>query len=264
MPLVKINEKHYMNTGLALSGGGARGIAHIGVLQALEEMKIPLCALSGTSSGAIVGAFYCHGYKPKEILEVFKTTRFYKLIWPAMKTSGLLNMRKAEKVFRNYFPENSFDALNVPLYVTATSLKTGKATVFHQGALTEALMASSAIPVLFHPVRINGEDYVDGGIVDNLPVNPLRDPCEFIIGSHSNAIDDEYTTGGFRSVMERSLLLAINGNVMVRKQACHVFLEPPAMKHFRVFDFSKADEIFDIGYHYTLEREKELHRAITG
>lgn len=253
-----------MKTGLALSGGGARGIAHIGVLQALEEMKIPLCALSGTSSGSIVAAFYCYGYKPKEILSVFKTTRFYKLIWPALKTSGLLNMQKAERVFHNYFPENSFDALNVLLYVTATSLKTGKATVFHKGALTEALMASSAIPVLFHPVRINGEDYVDGGIVDNLPVSPLRDPCKFIIGSHSNAVDDRYMTGGFRSVMERSLLLAINGNVIARKHACHVFLEPPGMKHYRVFDFSKADEIFSIGYNYALKKEKELMRTMAG
>ncbi len=244
-----------MKTGLVLSGGGARGIAHIGVLQALEEMNVRPHVLSGTSSGSIVAAFYCHGYKPKEILEVFKTTRFYKLIWPALRTSGLLNMQRAGKLFQQYFPDNRFETLKIPLYVTATSLKTGNAKVFHEGPLTEALMASSAIPVLFHPVRIDGEDYVDGGIVNNLPVEPVMEQCDHLIGSHSNTVDGNYQTGGFRSVMERSLLIAINGNVVSRKRMCDMLLEPPLLKHYRVFDFSKADEIYEVGYRYTMEKE---------
>jgi len=251
-----------MKIGLALSGGGARGIAHIGVLQALEELGIKPDVLSGTSSGSIVAAFYCYGYKPKEILAIFRTARFFKLVWPALSVSGLLNMKKTGKLFLKYFPENDFEALRIPLYVTATSLRIGKAVVFHHGTLIEVLLASSAIPVLFHPVRIEETDYVDGGIVDNLPVDPLIGTCDYVIGSHSNAVHDNYKTGNFRSVMERSLLLAINGNIMPQINKCHVFMEPPEMKNFRVFDFSKADEIFDIGYAYTMQRKNELHLAI--
>ncbi len=251
-----------MKTGLALSGGGARGIAHIGVLQALEELNIQPNVLSGTSSGSFVAAFYCHGYSPKEILSIFRSARFFKMVWPALKVSGLLDMRKTRKLFNQYFVEDSFESLKTPLYVTATNLKSGRSTVFYQGPLIDALLASAAIPVLFHPVRIGDIDYVDGGIVDNLPVDPLVGICDHVIGSHSNAVHDNYKTGNFRSVMERSLLLAINGNTMPQISKCQVFLEPPEMKNFRVFDFSKADEIFDIGYNYTMERKNELLESL--
>ncbi len=253
-----------MKTGLVLSGGGARGIAHIGVLKALEEMGVRLHALSGTSSGSIVAALYCYGYSPEEILKVFKSTRFYKLIRPAMKVSGLLNIGKAGELFLNYFPVNSFGALKIPLYVVAANLRSGKEKIFHEGRLIEPLMASSAIPVLFHPVHIDGEDYVDGGIVNNLPVEPLMDKCDLLIGSHSNAVDDNYQTGGFRSIMQRSLLIAINGNVISKKKMCDVLLEPPQMKNYRVFDFSKADEIFEIGYRHAKVKQDEIKNFITG
>jgi len=140
-----------MKTGLVLSGGGARGIAHIGVLQALQEMNITLHALSGTSAGSMVAALYCAGYNPGKILEIFQTNRFYKLVWPALKSSGLLNMRKMERTLIRYFPENSFEVLRIPLYVYATNLRTGEGVMFHKGPLVQSLLASSAIPVLFHP-----------------------------------------------------------------------------------------------------------------
>ncbi len=247
-----------MKTGLVLSGGGARGIAHIGVLQALEEMNVPLHALSGTSSGSIVAALYCAGFKPPEILKIFKTNRFYKLIWPALKSSGLLNMKKLGRILLQYFPEDNFEALRIPLYVTTTNIRTGEAVVFHHGPLIRTLLASSAIPVVFHPVDIDGDDYVDGGIVNNLPVEPLRKQCDLLIGSHSNAVDENYQTGGFRSVMERSFLIAINCNVLSRKKYCDVLFEPPQLKHYRVFDFSKSDIIYKIGYDYAIEKENQI------
>lgn len=247
-----------MKTGLVLSGGGARGIAHIGVLQALEELDIKPDVLSGTSSGSFVAAFYCYGYTPNEILKIFRSARFFKMVWPAMKASGLLDMRKTRKLFNQYFAEDSFESLKIPLYVTATNLKNGRSTVFNHGPLIDALLASAAIPVLFHPVRIGENDYVDGGITDNLPVDSLIGKCDYIIGSHCNAVCDNYKTGNFRSVLERSQLITINVNTASQKNKCHFLLEPPGTKNFRVFDFSKADEIFDIGYNFTMQKKNEL------
>ena len=251
-----------MKIGLTLSGGGARGIAHIGMLKAFEEAGITFSMVTGTSAGAIVGAFYCHGYAPDEIMDFVKTTRVFRLMRLAMSRSGLLNMAAMQKIYTRYFPEDNFNSLKKPLVISTINLKQGKSTFFYEGELIKPIMASSAVPVIFHPVEIHGEYYVDGGIMNNLPVEPLIGHCDKVIGFHCNPVDDNYQIGNFRSVLERCLLMAIYSNARMKKSSCDIFLEPPAMKNIGAFEFSRADDIFKIGYDYAKHEMENVMAAL--
>lgn len=247
-----------MKIGLALSGGGTRGIAHLGVLKFLDELQIPVAAISGTSSGAIVGALYSYGYKPDEILEIIQEIKLLKLIKPAISKTGLLRMEATQVLFKKYLKKDDFAALKIPLTVTATDLCKGKSIYFTQGELIRPLMASSCIPVIFDPIQIGDNWYVDGGILNNFPVLPLVGHCDKIIGSHSNPVDETFRLGNVKTMFERTFLLAINSNSYHGIKDCDIFLEPPGLKKVKVFDLNISREIFQAGYDYARSREKDL------
>jgi NTE family protein len=240
-----------MKTGLVLSGGGARGICHLGVIKALEEFGVKIDYIAGTSAGSITGALYSYGYKPDAIVKMIGETSFARSLRLAWTWTGLLSLNGIRDIFLKFIPENSFDALKIPLTVAATEIKKGRIEYFSQGELIPAIMASSCVPAVFNPVEFNGGLYVDGGVLDNLPVKAIHDKCQFIIGSHCNFIRSEVDLKNFRSVIERSLLMAISGNTTINKTLCNILIEPPEIGKFSGFDLSKSQEIFDIGYAYT-------------
>lgn len=239
-----------MRLGLSLSGGGARGISHAGVLKAFEEAGIEVAMVTGASSGAMVGAFYCYGYSPDEIVDIIKSVRLFRYARPAMSRMGLLKMEATENIYKRFFPENDFAALKIPLVISTTNLRYGKTSYFSSGPLIPAIMASTAVPVIFNPVKIEGEYYVDGGILNNLPVEPLIGYVDKIVGVNCNPLSENFEVGNMRSVLERSLLMAINVNSYSKKPVCDLFLEAPGLKNFRAVDFSRAAQLFEIGYEY--------------
>lgn len=242
-----------MKLGLVLSGGGARGITHLGVLKALEEMDIKFSIISGTSAGSIVGALYAYGYKSEEIFDIVKNISFFKSMRPAWTRVGLLQMIWLNDLLLKHIPENNFNALKIPLTVAATEIRKGEIHYFTEGELIQVIIASSSIPAVFNPVQVREGTYVDGGILDNLPVKPIMDKCDFIVGLHCNSISENFNPLNIKSVIERSLLLAINANTQISRNMCNVFIEPPYMDRFTAFDIGRAQEIFDIGYKYTKE-----------
>ena len=242
-----------MQIGIALSGGGARGIAHIGIIKALKEKGVKLAAISGTSAGAIVGAMYSYGYEADEILEIIIKTSFLKRMRPALAKTGLLKIENLKDIFLKYLPENDFSALKIPLTVAATELKKGETVFFSEGELITPILASCCVPVLFNPVKYRSGMYVDGGILNNLPVEPIRDKMDFIIGCHTNPIDDDFDVKNVKVLIERSLLMAINGNTQKRKEMCNLLIEPPGLKKYAGSELSKARELFEVGYQFTRE-----------
>jgi NTE family protein len=242
-----------MTTGLVLSGGGARGISHLGVMKALDEAGVKIDCMAGTSAGAITGALYSYGYKPDEILDIIVSTSFFKSLKIAWTLKGLLSIDGLQNVLLKFIPTNSFESLKIPLVVSATDLKRGKVEYFSKGELIPALLSSSCVPAVFNPYRFNGALYLDGGILDNLPVKAIYDRCDVIIGSHCNFINGEFDVKNIRSVIERSLLMAINGNTSISKSLCHVLIEPPEVGKFSGFDVGKAKELFELGYNFTKE-----------
>lgn len=248
--------------GISLSGGGARGIVHIGILKALDEAGIKVNMLTGTSAGAIVGAFYCSGYKPDSIMEIITETRLIKYVRPAVSMAGLLKLETIMPAFQRYLKNNSFQNLQIPLIVAATNIKQGKSTFLHDGELIRSVLASCAVPVIFKPIEIDGELYIDGGVLNNLPVEPLVGHCDVIIGCNCNPISDSYQPGSMRSLLERSLLMAIGVNTYLKKEKCDIFLEPQKLEGYGGFDFSKAGEVFNIGYEYGKSRIPDIEQLL--
>jgi NTE family protein len=239
-----------MKFGLALSGGGARGISHLGVLKALDELGINIHCLSGTSAGAIVGCLYSYGYKPDEILDIVIGTKLFRSMRPAWTWTGLLSLQGLSNILIKFLPENNFSSLKIPVTIAATEIKKGRSAYFTEGELIPALLASCCVPAVFNPIEYNGGLYVDGGLMDNLPAKCIRDKCDFLIGSHCNYISNEFDIRNFRSVIERSLLIAINGNTTISKGLCDILIEPPDIGSHSGFDLGKAKHLFDLGYHF--------------
>ncbi len=251
-----------MKIGLAMSGGGARGIAHLGILQAMEEIGIKLCMLSGSSAGAIAGALYGYGYKPQEILEILIKTKLFKFIRPAMNMTGILKLDKTAALYRQYIEIDAFENLKIPLTIAATDIAAGRTRYFSSGELIRPIMASACIPVIFDPILVDGKLYIDGGMLNNMPVEPLIVHCDRIIGLNCNPVGSHFKGGSMKSLLERSLLMAINYNVYDRKQFCDLFLEPQDLNVFSVFDFAKAKEIYDIGYQYAISKSQEIEAIL--
>ncbi|HYG02003.1 MAG TPA: patatin-like phospholipase family protein [Chryseosolibacter sp.] len=242
-----------MKIGLVLSGGGARGVGHVGVLKALDECGVKPDYIAGTSAGALIGALYCQGYSPDEILKILESTSFFRKLRIAWTLKGLLRIDGLTELLRKYIKTDEFSALSTPLVVAATDIRKGKIQYFSTGALIAPVLGSCCVPAVFNPYEINGNLYVDGGVLDNLPVKGIVDSCDFIIGSHCNFITTEFDVKNLRGVIERSLLMAINGNTTISKSLCNVLIEPPGLGKFSGFDLSKAREMFEIGYQYTID-----------
>jgi NTE family protein len=247
-----------MKVGFALSGGGARGIAHLGVVKALAELGIRPAMISGTSSGAILGTFLAAGLTPEKILQYIQENKVISSLKLAMSRTGLLRMDAAIKLYSSYLGVNTFEELKIPLVICATDLVKAETVFFDKGDLFLPMQAASSIPLLFKPLPFRGMLLVDGGLVNNLPVEPLLDSCDIIVGIHSNPIGTNDQLGSFRKVMERCFHLAVRNTIATRRVQCDIFIEPPGLSSFRVFDVSKAEQIFEIGYTHTMNMQAEL------
>ncbi|MDH5608864.1 MAG: patatin-like phospholipase family protein [Cyclobacteriaceae bacterium] len=252
-----------MNTGLALSGGGARCFSHLGMMQALSERGIEFAYLSATSGGSLVAAFYCAGYSPIETLRVFQSVNLMKLLKPALSWRGLLNLENASSLLASHLPSD-FSKLKLPLIVSATNVEQGRVRYFDEGPLIRALLASCAIPLVFDPVVVDGTAYIDGGITDNLPVAPLRKKADQVVAMHCNPIEADFRTTNWKNLMERSLLVSITTATYASKGLCDVFMEPTEVGRYKIFDVKKSNEIYKLGYDYALRQfdENEFLRKI--
>ncbi|SIT79121.1 patatin-like phospholipase family protein [Pontibacter indicus] len=245
--------------GLALSGGAARGIAHLGVLKAFDEIGIKPAILSGVSSGAIVAVFYAAGYSPDDILRLIKELRIYRVMRLAIGQVGILHLDEVEKLYFRYLGEGAtFEDLDIPVIIGTTDMHAGATVNFSSGELIKPLIASSAVPILYRPVQYQGMLLNDGGLLDNLPTQALAGKCDVKIGVHSNPINHEARITSLRSMVERTAHLAINNNVQLRRHLSDFFIEPPQLKYYRLMSFSKADELFNIGFNYTMSLKSEL------
>lgn len=248
--------------GIVLSGGGARGIAHLGILKALEEFGIQPSIISGTSAGAIVGAFYAKGLGVNAIISIIKNGHFFNFSNLNIVKQGLFSMKGFEEIYETYFENNSFNDLKIPLYIAATDILNGEINYFYDGELSTALLASSSIPVLFEPVYHKKKYYVDGSVLNNFPIEPLLNICDKIIGINVNSIANETQQIATKNVLDRSFHLASNNANQHKFTQCNLYIEPPKMSKFGIFDLDKIDVIYNYGYQYGLSLEAEIKELI--
>jgi NTE family protein len=244
-----MSEQSYLyQTGLVLSGGGARGFAHLGVLKAMNESGIFPDIISGVSAGAIVGAFYADGYQPEEILDFFTKKSLFNYLDVSFPHSGLLKISGMARLLKDRLKAHTFEELRLPLFICATDLNNGEIRYFSSGSLKKVILASSTIPILISPIQIDGITYVDGGLLNNLPVEPLLHKCKQIIGVHVNPIGYQYKFNKLSEIAERCFHINVAHTVYKQSMLCNLFIEPPQLRNYPTLDVSKSKEIFEIGY----------------
>lgn len=250
-------EKKY-KTGLVLSGGGARGFAHLGLIQALNDAGIFPDIISGTSAGAIVGVLYADGYTPGEILKLMNSGSRLDFMRPAMPREGLLQISGISKILKTNLRAKTFSELKIPLFVAATDINNGKPVYFSEGELIDPVIASASIPVIFQPVKINDISYVDGGVLDNLPVFPIENDCKVIIGSFVNPVGYAEKISGLINIAERTFMLSMSKEILEKAKKFDFFVAPMELSNYKILDPEKASELFAIGYKETKDKLKEF------
>lgn len=245
--------------GIVLSGGGIRGIAHLGVLKACINAGITFSHISGTSAGSIAGAFCAAGIDPEEALSIFIKTRLLRFVRPSMGSLGLINIEQTSTLLKDYFPDDKIENLKIPLTIAATNFSEGKLVYFTKGPLIRAIQASSCIPGIFKPIMIDDEMYVDGGVLNNFPVEPLLEDCDFIIGSSCNHLNRVNKITNIKSLIVRAGMMSINKDLEEKSAFCDIFIEPSGMGEFNTFDMNKAETIYWLAYEETLKTLKDHH-----
>ena len=242
--------------GIVLSGGGIRGIAHLGVLKAFINAGIKFSHISGTSAGSIAGAFYAAGIDPEEGLNIFMKTKLLRFIRPSIGGLGLINIEHTSELLKDYFPDDSFESLKIPLTIAATNFSEGRLVYFTKGPLIRTIQASSCIPGIFRPIMIDKQMYVDGGILNNFPVEPLIGTCDFIIGSSCNHLKSVDQITNITTLMGRAGIMSINKDMEQKSSLCDVLIEPKGMGGISTFDMKKAETIYWLAYEETLKAIK--------
>lgn len=231
-----------------LSGGGARGFAHLGVLEACIERGIVPAAISGTSAGALTGAFIAGGMAPSDVLalihaqvpEIFNRWRILR--------GDRLSQQRMRDFLESHLPAKCFEELGMPFFVSATDFTTGRQRIFSSGNLVLPLLAASAVPVIFPPVEIDGVPYVDGGLSNNLPIEPFDERRSEVIAVYVNPLAPLNGHIGFWDTFDRTVHLGFREMVARSAQGCRLLIEPPDLAVFSAFDLHDADLISAIGY----------------
>ncbi|KEI71093.1 patatin-like phospholipase family protein [Endozoicomonas elysicola] len=241
--------------GLTLSGGGAKCMAQIGLLQYLKEQELEPDIISGASGGAMVGALYSAGYAPEEILDFFVSTKMFSFRNLSFNALGLIDSGKIAKNFQPYFPEDSFESLSKPLYVVATDLNRARQVVFNSGPLINALTASSAYPGMFTPVTWHGTVYADGGIINNYPSDLIHDQCRHHIGMYLAPIMSRPSEhfGNTFDVLDRVFQIYSSARQYSNINLPEVSLAPEGIEECSAF-MVKPDQlksIYELGYNST-------------
>ena len=234
--------------GLALGGGFARGIAHIGVLKVFEEENIPVRMIAGTSVGALIGACYCSGLTLAEMEEVARNTRFTSFARWTLSRYGFASNDRMIAYLTRTLKCKTFEDLRVPLGVTATDFNTGEGVVFHSGSVIDPVRASCAYPGMFLPVEIRGRAYVDGMLSHPVPSRPLREMgAERVVAVH---LKGTWAKGAaprhLFDVIGQSFAIAQDAMSSLWRNAADVVIEPD-VAGFAYDDFKRSADLIRVG-----------------
>lgn len=248
-----------MRIGLALGAGSARGFAHIGVLKALDEAGLKADVIAGTSAGSLVGVFYAAGYTPWQMEEVAIKVRDVDVadISTASKR-GMFAGDALQKLVNEYVKNVPIERLRIPFAAMATQLRTGELVALRQGDAGLAVRASCAIPGVFVPPMINGQEMVDGGLISPLPVKAARLlGADFVIAVDVGSKPTNNTQGGLYEVMLQSFEIMGRSLVQLEAQTADYLIRPDTSR-FTSTDFSARRDLIQAGYEAGLKAAGEI------
>ncbi len=234
--------------GLALGGGFARGIAHIGVLRVLTQEDIPVRVVAGTSVGALVGAAYCSGLSCEELEKLAHSVRFTTFARWTLSRYGFASNDRMVSFLNRTLKVKTFEELRIPLGVSATDFNTGEGVVFHSGPIIDPVRASCAYPGMFLPVEIRGRYLVDGMLSHPVPTRPLREMgAERVLAVH---LKGTWANGGaprhLFDVIGQSFAIAQDAMSSLWRSAADLVIEPD-VAGFAYDDFKRADDLMHVG-----------------
>jgi len=271
--------------GLALGAGGARGIAHLAILEALEELNIKPCVISGTSIGAIVGLFYSAGFSTSEMKKILNQiiygtrskfweihkksdfVKYFDLLDPTIKTGGLLRGDKLASFLSTKVKVSNFNELQIPFKVLATDYYEKAQVIIDKGELLSAVRASYALPFLFAPIEREGKLLIDGGMVNPLPFDVIRNDCDITVAVDVSSTNEfpgtpeippsyEVLFSSFQ-IMQSAIV-----NEKLKTNRPDILIKTN-IKGVRVHEFMKAEEILKNSEVYKTELKKKLQKLIS-
>jgi NTE family protein len=282
--------------GLVLSGGGAKGFAHIGALKVIEKAGIKIDFIGGTSMGAVVGALYTSGYSANQIDSIFVATDFNNLITdyiprssknfiekrndelyafllpfnnfkvsvPLSLSKGMYNYNILNRLLKNVRKINDFNKLPIPFVCMTTNIETGQQVVMDKGYLPQALLASSAFPTLFSPIEIDGQLLIDGGVVNNYPVEKVREMgADIIIGVDvQDDLKDRNSLKEATKILTQINNLQMIENMVGKRKLTDVYIKPN-IKNYSIISFDKGRDIINEGENAANELMPELLKYAT-
>ena len=272
--------KPRLKVGLVLSGGGAKGFAHIGVLKVLEQAGVKIDYIGGTSIGAVVGGLYASGYNATQIDSIFKDTDFNNLITdfiprssknfyekrndelyafslpvnkfrvgiPVALSKGMYNFNLLSRLTNNVRHVRDFNKLPIPFLCIATDIETGEQVVLDKGYLPQALLASSAFPSLFSPVEIDGKLLVDGGVSNNYPIDEIRKlGADVIIGVDvQDDLRDRNSLNDATKILVQITNLQMIQKMRLNKASTDIYIKPE-VNGYGIISFDDTQEIIKKG-----------------
>ena len=269
--------------GIAFGAGGARGIAHLLMIEALDELGVKPAIIAGSSIGAVVGAFYAAGFSAKEMKEILHQlinpksdsvfdfllksdiVKMFTMFDPQFIRSGFIKGEKFQNYMKNHLKVSRFEELKIPLKIVATDYWKKEAVIFEKGDLIQPIKASYSLPGLFTPVKIKNRILIDGGAVNPLPFDLIMDKCDITIAidvtafkaQNENEIpptfDSVFTT---YQTMQNSII-----NERLKFLRPDIYIKPE-IYDVRVFDFVKADSIFEQAKPAKKELKIQLERLL--
>lgn len=246
--------------GVALSGGGARGFAHAGALMAIEEAGLKPDIIAGVSAGSVVAVLYAAGVSPLGMAKLFGNAGFRDFAELSFGKGGIFSIDKFKKfILRAIGGIERLEDLRIPTYIGATNLDEGCAAEFHTGEIGPRLVASCSIPIVFKPVLIDGVNYVDGGVLRNMPSWIIRDKCEKLIGVNVSPLRQN-RRGEARSIIEiamRTYNLMAKANQAADMNLCDVAVQTMEIAQYQVFNLKHINKVFMSGYIHTRKALRE-------
>jgi len=245
--------------GVALGGGGARGIAHIGVLKALEENNIEVSYISGTSIGALVASYYAFGKNINDIKEIGKTLNLTSVIGFSLHKKGLFSTKSLERMILDDLGDVNIEDANIPLAICTTDISTGEQVTLTHGKLTKAVCASTAIPGVFIPIEIENRTLIDGGISENVPISLLdKMGAGITLGINLNGSQSYPPPDDMITIMGNAIDIAIDLRTKDQLRKADFVISLNLEKYSRLDNSKQFEEIYNEGYQHTKQKINNL------
>lgn len=250
-----LNEKR--DLGLALGGGAVLGAAHVGVLRALKEAEIKPGYITGTSIGAFVAAFYAFGKTWEEIKDIASELKWMDITGISLSRFGLLSNEKLGELIVKHIGDKNIEDSEIPLAMVATNAANGKKVVLDKGSVANAVMASTCIPGIFKPIEDGEEMLVDGGVVENVPIDTVREMgAKYVIGIDLNAMHTYQKPDNILDVIINSFHFVLMTAADLQTEDADLLIKPD-LSSFSRSDMNQIEELMKQGY-------KDAQKALKG